>query len=335
MGKWFRKGTDGDGHGPRNAVTRNAGERPRAPFQQRISQSLVRLHEEGESAQKWFFAWILAAILLLGLAVAVATEMLDRSPWVAVAATYAVVAAFGALVNRTRNAFIQEDIRRLELQDDIADFDVPVKEAWALKLLGVQEDRLRRYYEINMSQSIWSFVLGIVALAGGFVIVGFTLHYIQTAQNPEKIAGAVLGGVTTLTAQAVAAIYLRMNVSATASLQTLHGRLVDTYHLFIANMLATRVGAADQSRTWADLALTIAKLPATPPGSVPDTTAGVGTGGTSTGNGTGQATGGGDGAAGGGLGKPTPPEKPTIHIPRPGAPKAPAKPSLPIPRLVP
>lgn len=243
-------------------LLRSAPERPLR------GEEIIRLQKSIKTAKKIFVTWGFIAFALVGVAVVLGAN--GYGVYAALSGTYAVGAALAALVNRIRSNFAEQDLRRLELEDDIFRYDVPSSEAWALKLMGVQEDRLRRYYELNIGQSLWTFLVGILSLVGGFGLVIYTLTYIKSLQSPDKLVGALLGGLTALSAQVIAALYLRLNVSTAANLQTLHGRLVDTYNLLLANMLATRVQPNDQSKVWAAMSLAIVRLQRQPTNAIGD-----------------------------------------------------------------
>ena len=66
------------------------------------------------------------------------------------------------------------------------------------------------------------------------------------------IITAVLGGVGSLFSNAVAAIYLKMNTTASESLKEFHSLLVGSNRILLANLLATRI--EDNEMRWNTLA---------------------------------------------------------------------------------
>jgi hypothetical protein len=109
---------------------------------------------------------------------------------------------------------------------------------------------LRRYYDLNLRQNSWVFGLGIFCILLGAFIIGATLFLvIGVATNIEtKIITAALGAVGSILSNFVAAIYLKMNASATQNLTSFHSRLVETQKLLLGNLLASRI--EDDTKRW-------------------------------------------------------------------------------------
>jgi len=104
--------------------------------------------------------------------------------------------------------------------------------------------QLKRYYDQNLSQSIWIFILGIAAILIGVGVIVYTLYLLKTLPAKgwqDKAILGVVGVVGSLLTNYVAAIYLKMHSEATTSLVTFHSKLVGTNQLFLANLLSAMI----------------------------------------------------------------------------------------------
>jgi len=136
-------------------------------------------------------------------------------------------------------------------------FEVGREESRAEKILRINQLQLRRYYDMNLSQNFWVFSLGVFCILLGVSVIALSLYLVLGAglATDTKIIVASLGGVGSILANFVAAIYLRMNTSASQNLAAFHSRLAETNQLLLANLLASRIQNDEQRwRTLAELA---------------------------------------------------------------------------------
>jgi hypothetical protein len=153
---------------------------------------------------------------------------------------------------RLRDA--ETDLQDLDFQIDLQQFDVGKEESRAEKVLRINQLQLRRYYDMNLSQNRWVFRLGVFCVVLGVAVVAFSLYLVLRVASgtSSQIIVASLGAVGSILANFVAAVYLRMNTSASANLTDFHSRLVDTHQLLLSNLLAWRI--ANDEQRWHTLA---------------------------------------------------------------------------------
>ncbi|MGC2111142.1 MAG: hypothetical protein WA655_16620 [Candidatus Korobacteraceae bacterium] len=147
------------------------------------------------------------------------------------------------------------DIEDTEFQIDLSSYPASAREARAEKLLRLNDIQLRRYYDLNLSQNSWVFGLGIVCIALGTFIIAASLYVVLRFERGDKdaqIITAVLGAVGAFLTNFVAAMYLKINASATETLAAFHSRLVETHQALFGNLLASRI--EDDSKRWDTLA---------------------------------------------------------------------------------
>jgi hypothetical protein len=162
------------------------------------------------------------------------------------------------------------DIQELDFQIDLQQFQVSSIESRAEKILHINDFQLRRYYDLNLSQNLWVFDLGIICILLGVVIIAVSLYLVlRVATSAQaQIVTAILGGTGALFTNIIAAIYLKMNTSASDNLAAFHAKLVQTNRLLLANLLVSRIEDAEKrGTTLATLAIGLVGSPheGTPP----------------------------------------------------------------------
>lgn len=166
-------------------------------------------------------------------------------------------------IMRGRIRDIDQEIRELEFEIDLRQFERSQIETKAEKTLRLNDAQLQRYYSLNLSQNTWVFVVGIGCMLLGLTLVVITLYLvINHAENLDsKIIIATLGGVGTFLTSYVAAIFLKMHASATQHLGGFHSRLVDTHQILLASVVASRISdEALREKTLSELSLKVAGI---------------------------------------------------------------------------
>jgi hypothetical protein len=159
----------------------------------------------------------------------------------------AVIACITAVIgfaDRAKLRDLDNDLGQIEVQIDLFSHKFSEEELKAEKLLRLNDFQLRRYYDLNLNQNRWVFKLGVGCIAAGVFIIAATLYalrYMTPNDLSLKIVTAVLGGVGAILTNYIAAIYLKMSASASDSLSSFHGRLVETHQLMLANLLIARI----------------------------------------------------------------------------------------------
>jgi hypothetical protein len=155
---------------------------------------------------------------------------------------------------------LEDDLRDKELEQELARTDGNHPGRRAEKLLSINQHQLRRYYEQNLSQSTWIFLVGVACLIGGLAIIGVTLWLLadaEIAEGQSKWVVAVVGAIGSVLTNYVAAVYLKMHAASTASLTGFHEKLVATHELFFANVLASRTKEDKRDEITCQIALAI------------------------------------------------------------------------------
>ena len=139
---------------------------------------------------------------------------------------------------------MDNELEQVDFQIDLFSYEVSKRETRAEKLLRLNDIQLRRYYNLNLSQNRWVFLLGIACIGMGAAIIGVTMYIVQFSQQGDqagKVITATLGGVGAILTNFVGAIYLNMNKSSSETLAAFHSRLVETHQLMLGSLLASRI----------------------------------------------------------------------------------------------
>lgn len=131
----------------------------------------------------------------------------------------------------------------LELAYDIEQFEINKELSYAEKTLRLHNIQLEKYYSQNLNQSKWIFGVGLICILVGLVIVVATCYYVSTSaiSDTSKIIISILGGLSALLTDFVAAFYLKMNSEISSTLRDFHGRLVDTHKILMGSLIAAKI----------------------------------------------------------------------------------------------
>ena len=169
-----------------------------------------------------------------------------------------LILLFGFL--RPRNLY-QTDIQEIDNELDLLSIALTSEEERAEKLFKHHHLELKRYYDENLKQSSWLFIVGIGCIFAGFAIIGVTLYLLYEKFESEienKILIASMGAIGAILTNFIAVIFLKMHAETVKSLTEFHNRFVNTHHFYFGNFLVAKV-KDDLKREQAliDLALSI------------------------------------------------------------------------------
>lgn len=192
-------------------------------------------------------------------------------------AVVAMVLLVMMLFTRVRIRGAEADRQDLEFEADLLRFGMSSAEGRAEKFLRNHQYHLRKYYDLNLSQGVWVFGVGVFCILLGTGTIFLTFFMIPRVPKGEtQLLVAGVGTVGSILANFVAVIFFRMQGANAASMSAFHATLADTQVLLIRNLLASRIGSeADRERTLAALALSPmnrtagGQLPAAEPGAGP------------------------------------------------------------------
>ncbi|MCH5437731.1 MULTISPECIES: TRADD-N-associated membrane domain-containing protein [Bacillus cereus group] len=136
------------------------------------------------------------------------------------------------------------ELQEIENELDLLSISHSSLEARSEKLFKHHHLELKRYYDENLKQSSWIFIVGIVCIGIGFVIIGVTLYFLIANSSNElenKIIVASVGAIGAILSNFIALIYLKMHSEAVKSLTEFHNRFVNTHHFYFSNFLVSKI----------------------------------------------------------------------------------------------
>ena len=200
------------------------------------------------------------------------TEMRSDPDWaytviagIVLAAPFVAVAA----VMRARQREAESDVRDLEIETDLLSFPIPPRQVRAERLFRRNEYELLKYYTLNLRQSRTILTVGVSCIAAGLAVVALTFWAVLRGSagvaNPtaaiwvQAILG-VVGAVSAVLVNFVAAVYLKIHGETATALSAFHQRLVGSNNLFLANLLVARIdNEVEREKTLAEMALELSK----------------------------------------------------------------------------
>lgn len=228
-----------------------------------LKEKRIELLKQRTKLQRFYY-WIItiAIIMIVVVPLVVMLNINIREGLTGLFSLYIIIpiALLPSFRIRLRN--IEEELKNLDFEIDLQQFEVSKKESRAEKILLINNYQLRRYYDLNIIQNIWVFGLGIFCIILGIGVIGLTFYLvIEVANKFElKIITAAIGTVGSFMTNYIAVIFLKMHASATTNLSAFHSRLVETHQLLFGNLFASRI--EDDKIRWdtlSQLALNLSK----------------------------------------------------------------------------
>ncbi len=177
----------------------------------------------------------------------VAFPALIGVPWAvsgSVDVTLAAAAGYLEFVSVLIFLFTRLRLRDLEAELRTAEFEKEIRartgESPILLFLKHQAE-LKRYYDQALQQSGLAFVLGIFCVLSGLAVIAAGFMLIQNGPDSQEIVTGALAAVGAILSGFVAQVYLGIHGGAVKSLTGFHEKFVETHHLHIAGVFASRV----------------------------------------------------------------------------------------------
>ncbi|WP_438884968.1 TRADD-N-associated membrane domain-containing protein [Bacillus cereus group sp. Bce026] len=157
--------------------------------------------------------------------------------------TYIIMDFLTRSLRMPSNEYITE-LQEIENELDLLSISHSSLEERSEKLFKHHHLELKRYYDENLKQSSWIFVVGIACILIGFAIIGITLYFLIANSSNElenKIIVASVGAIGAILSNFIAVIYLKMHSEAVKSLTEFHNRFVNTHHFYFSNFLLSKI----------------------------------------------------------------------------------------------
>ncbi len=155
---------------------------------------------------------------------------------------FVAIAIFMVAFFNTQRRSLEVELQDIEFEIELQKFEVLSRERRAEKIVRMSNIQLRRYYDLNLSQNVWVFGLGVSCIAVRVGIIGVAFYIILNIADLEaKMIIAGLSAVGAILVNYVAAIFLKIHGGTIVNLSSFHSRLVETNQLLMGNLLASRI----------------------------------------------------------------------------------------------
>lgn len=162
--------------------------------------------------------------------------------------TFIVMYGFTRPFRLPSNEYVTE-LQEIENELDLLSISHSSLEERSEKLFKHHHLELKRYYDENLKQSSWIFVVGIACILIGFAIIGITLYFLIANSSNElenKIIVASVGAIGAILSNFIAVIYLKMHAETVKALTEFHNRFVNTHHFYFSNFLLSKIQNEDK-----------------------------------------------------------------------------------------
>ncbi|PRT38381.1 TRADD-N-associated membrane domain-containing protein [Bacillus wiedmannii] len=216
-----------------------------------LKEKMSKRKEKGRTS-------ILLAIICLSISIAlffVLPKIFEFDPWKGlvipvisfVCFVYAIMFSVVPIIRRPSEHTME--LQEIENELDLLSISHSSLEERSEKLFKHHHLELKRYYDENLKQSSWIFIVGIVCIGMGFGIIGITLYFLIANSSNElenKIIVASVGAIGAILSNFIAVIYLKMHSEAVKSLTEFHNRFVNTHHFYFSNFLVSKIQNEDK-----------------------------------------------------------------------------------------
>ena len=127
----------------------------------------------------------------------------------------------------------------LEEEKELAKISPEQRALRAEKLFKINQKELMRYYDMNLAQTKFLSVLGIVMILFGIVIVGMSFGgYVYLKEDRVVL---VVGNVCGIIVDFVGAIFIKMYTKNIEASVSFHAKFAESNHLLLANSIANKI----------------------------------------------------------------------------------------------
>ena len=151
----------------------------------------------------------------------------------------------------TRINRLEEEARKEE--KEFSEIDPSQRALRAEKLYKLNQKELMRYYDMNLAQTKFLSVLGIVMIVVGIIIVAISIFsYIYLNVDAAIL---ITGNISGIVVDFVGAIFIKMYTQNIDAAVKFHSKFAESNHLLLANSIANKIENADlREKTLSEIA---------------------------------------------------------------------------------
>ncbi len=146
---------------------------------------------------------------------------------------------------------LQEEAKKEELE--FSEIDLGKRALRAEKLFKMNQKELMRYYDLNIAQTKFLSVLGIIMIFFGVIIIVASV-VLYSSIEIDKIA-LLVGSISGIIVDFIGAIFIKMYTQNIEAAVKFHAKFADSNNLLLANSIANKIDNDDlREDTLAELA---------------------------------------------------------------------------------
>lgn len=131
-----------------------------------------------------------------------------------------------------------EEEARIE-EKEFSEIDPEKRALRAEKMFRMNQKELMRYYDMNLTQTKFLSVLGIIMVIFGILIVGVTLYMYTSFETDEILL--VVGSLSGIAVDFIGAIFIKMYTKNIEAAVKFHAKFAESNNLLLANSIANKI----------------------------------------------------------------------------------------------
>ena len=129
----------------------------------------------------------------------------------------------------------------------------------AEKLFRMNQKELMRYYTMNLAQTKFLSILGIVMIIAGIVIVLVSCTVYISSESDKMFL--IVGNISGIIVDFIGAIFIKMYTQNLEAAVKFHAKFAESNNLLLANSIANKIENADlREQTLSDISTGIAMV---------------------------------------------------------------------------
>lgn len=133
---------------------------------------------------------------------------------------------------------LDEEARREERE--LSEIDPEKRVLRAEKMFRVNQKELMRYYDMNLAQTKFLSVLGIMMIIVGALIVTASLYIYTSSSHADKVV-LFVGSLSGVVVDFIGAVFIKMYTKTIEAAVKFHAKFAESNNLLLANSIANKI----------------------------------------------------------------------------------------------
>lgn len=150
------------------------------------------------------------------------------------------IVGFSMSLDKTAIKYAEQELLFISDEQELNEtknLDIQTK---ADKQFRLNQRELKRYYDLNLSQTRFLLIFGIILLISGIAIIIFTILLHFFSNNTENLI-LILGCISGILVDFIGAIFLTIYAKTIETVIRFHSKLADSNNLLLSNSIASKI----------------------------------------------------------------------------------------------